>query len=468
VNAVYSQHSQIRGRVFDARERDAAKNKDTAKKMLSVSPTSPPWAAVDTLLHSLVEKHSFPGAVALVANASGPIYEAAVGAQTYDASAPPMVMDTHFDVASLTKVIVTTTCTMLLYQWGALSLDALVTHFLGAAYATADERKGRITVRHLLLHEAGYPPDPTPVSYCAPSFACPETRRHPPSERTLSFDCQPQAYAEVLGQPLVREPGSKYQYSDLSMITMALVVGTLAHSHAYVSPAELLPECVAATAASPSEAACYYEAFSRKYVFSKVVGGAGGVPFMGFRLPPSLWPTAAPTWNDTASGFPGECVHPYRERVLQGEVSDGNAYALGGVAGHAGLFATVAQLHSVVSQLLFATTGSAVKAPSPLGINATTVALFTAVHNASFSSRALGWDTQAGGSSLGLCGNLSGATFTHTGYTGTQVCADPATRGGVLTILLTNRVYPKADDRSEEAIHHARIDFNNAVLHALT
>ena len=58
---------------------------------------------------------------------------------------------------------------------------------------------------------------------------------------------------------------------------------------------------------------------------------------MGFRPEKSLWARCAPTWNDTETGFPGECVVPFRDRVLQGEVSDGNAYAMGGVAGHAGV-----------------------------------------------------------------------------------------------------------------------------------
>ena len=63
---------------------------------------------------------------------------------------------------------------------------------------------------------------------------------------------------------------------------------------------------------------------------------------------------------------------------------------------------------------------------------------------------------------------MSALTFTHTGYTGTLVCADPVTRGGLLTVLLTNRVYPKADDASEHRIHDARIRFNEAVLAALS
>ena len=67
----------------------------------------------------------------------------------------------------------------------------------------------------------------------------------------------------------------------------------------------------------------------------------------------------------------------------------------------------------------------------------------------------------------GLCGNMSAQTFTHTGYTGTQICADPATRSGLVTVLLTNRVFPAADAESERRIHTARQGFNNAVLAAL-
>jgi CubicO group peptidase (beta-lactamase class C family) len=86
------------------------------------------------------------------------------------------------------------------------------------------------------------------------------------------------------------------------------------------------------------------------------------------------------------------------------------------------------------------------------------------VQNASQSSRALGWDTNAG--SYKGCGNWSGATFTHTGYTGTLLCADPAR--GLVAVLLTNRVYPRADERSAAAIHAVRQRFSNAVLAAAT
>jgi serine-type D-Ala-D-Ala carboxypeptidase len=98
--------------------------------------------------------------------------------------------------------------------------------------------------------------------------------------------------------------------------------------------------------------------------------------------------------------------------------------------------------------------------PGSLGLNRTTVQTFTTVYNATQSSRALGWDTNAG--SYKGCGNWSDVTFTHTGYTGTMLCAD--TKRGLVAVLLTNRVYPKADDESERAIHAVRQQFSNAVL----
>lgn len=98
-----------------------------------------------------------------------------------------------------------------------------------------------------------------------------------------------------------------------------------------------------------------------------------------------------------------------------------------------------------------------------LNLNKTTIKLFTTISNRTQSSRALGWDTNDYVmNSYRGCGNLSHTTFTHTGYTGTQICADPERE--LITILLTNRVYPRADESSLEKIHQARQLFNNVVL----
>ena len=102
-----------------------------------------------------------------------------------------------------------------------------------------------------------------------------------------------------------------------------------------------------------------------------------------------------------------------------------------------------------------------------LNLNKTTIRLFTTIANRTQSSRALGWDTNDYVmNTYRGCGNLSQTTFTHTGYTGTQLCADPEHK--LMTILLTNRVYPRADSESLEKIHHARQLFNNAVLNTTT
>ena len=454
---------------------------------------APDWSAVDAVLHDAVRTHAFPGAVAIVAGSDGIMYSSAVGAHTYAADATSTsVNDTLWDMASVTKVVATTTATMLLYQRGLLSLDTPLVDLFGPSFAHVDPRKADIVVRNLMLHNAGLAPDPTPVSFCAPSFGCPESAVEPPQRRALNFSCQPMVLDALISQPLDNAPGEVFVYSDISMISMMFVIGSIARRAALVAETELLPACVERTgqaghAASSDRTAayasdvdqCYYEAFVRTAVFDTALaaGAAASAParFMGFRPPATRWAQCAPTWNDTSAGFPGECVEPFRERLLQGEVCDGNAYAMGGVAGHAGLFAAAPELHTILAALLYApaiAARSAVRGGAgALGVNATTVKLFTTIHNATQSSRALGWDTNCySANTYRGCGNLSSATFTHTGYTGTQLCADPLALGGsgAMTILLTNRVYPAADEGSLHRIHAARQAFNNAVLAALT
>ena len=173
---------------------------------------------------------------------------------------------------------------------------------------------------------------------------------------------------------------------------------------------------------------------------------------------------------------------------------------MGGIAGHAGLFSTGGDVHQLMHRLAFAAAGDP-------WVNASTIATFTTVANASFSSRALGWDTNLWDDILQVrlsrpmcgvvsclvvacwlvviplalciwpcvsqpnqsCGRFSPATWFHTGYTGTQVCVDPngPTGSPLVAILLTNRVYPAASDASKAAIKVARIAFSNTVLQVL-
>lgn len=218
------------------------------------------WSSVDTALQDEVAKQSFPGAVAGIVLDGEVVYASAHGSFTFgrpapaSGSDPAMTTAALFDMASLTKVLATTTSVMILYQRGLLHLDTRVSDqsLLGESFAA--QGKGAITVRNLLLHNAGFPPDPVP-GFWQPAFGCAESSKYHPLE---VFSCQEKIYKGVLSQTLENPVGAKYVYSDLSMITMMFVVGTVAQRDGLVSQSDLLPACAAASS-SPSKSQCFYE-----------------------------------------------------------------------------------------------------------------------------------------------------------------------------------------------------------------
>jgi len=335
-------------------------------------------------------------------------------------------------MASLTKVLATTTTAMLLYDQGLLDLDRKLSDpsMLGPGFA--NHGKQEITVRNLMLHNAGYPPDPVP-GYETPAFGCPDTSRYHPR---LTFSCMPKIYSSVLVQTLQNPVGAVYVYSDLSMITAALAFGRIIKDHNLIQYSDLLPECINTLKGQPSEVTCYYEAFVNSQVARKL-----GMARSGFLLERSRYPSAAPTWNDTI----------YRHEVMQGVVSDDNAYASGGYAGHAGFWSTTTDTYLLAKTLMFGNTY----------IKRSTVEMFTKIANVTQSSRALGWDTNNYQmNTYRGCASLSPKTYTHLGYTGTENCNDPERQ--LITILLTNRVYPNKT-LTAPLIHELRQAFNTAV-----
>lgn len=400
------------------------------------------WTQVKSLLEQAVVSRVTPGAVAAACDSSSCAFQYAVGNLTYGEPTPyggentPMTLSTLFDMASCTKVLMTTTAAAQFYQRGELDLDMLLVddYLFGSQYANSG--KETIRVRNLLLHNAGFPPDPSP-NYWDKAFGCSATQQEHPAE---VFDCREKIFQAVMDQTLVNPVGNVYVYSDLSMITMMFIVGKLAEMHGHVSRADFLPVCDDGTASEQALWQCAYEAYVRKFVI-----GAAGMTNSGFLPPQPLWGFAAPTWNDTS----------YRHMVMQGTVSDGNAYALGGISGHAGLFSTLDDVIKIARLYVNAPESSA------SFLNASTVEEFRTVYNISQSSRALGWDTnnyQAQPADERSCGSLSSETFLHLGFTGTQVCIDPVRK--MFTVLLTNRVYP---DEENIRIRELRPAFNNLV-----
>jgi CubicO group peptidase (beta-lactamase class C family) len=161
-------------------------------------------------------------------------------------------------------------------------------------------------------------------------------------------------------------------------------------------------------------------------------------------LPPALWNARiAPTEIDS-----------WRGRLLQGEVDDENAFALGGIAGHAGLFGTAAAVGQFARHLLQVLDGR-----TGAFQRATVDSFIARRRDVPGSSRALGWDTMLPTSSCGT--RISPRSFGHTGFTGTSLWIDPDRK--VYVVLLTNRIYPT---RANDAIKQVRPALHDAVMEA--
>lgn len=405
------------------------------------------WSQIDQILQDQISQETFPGCVAAIGNKDGLLYYKAHGTYTYGNKPEPLSGNlkvgnyTMWDMASLTKVTMTTSAVMTFYQRGELDLDWYVVDLLGPSFD--NNGKSAIKVINLLLHNAGYPPDPTPYWYYLPEFGCPASKEFFYRE---GFTCQELVHSAVMNQTLINPVGQVFLYSDLSFITMMYVVGKLARTLGYVSVNELDDACLGARELSGlpvSDAIdqCYYLAYVEKYVIDYAL-----MLNSTFRVSPLSSNKCAPTTNGS----------DFRHRTMQGHVEDPNAFAMGGVAGHAGFFSTGMDVHRLLKGLLFAS-------PNSSWINSTTVNTFTTIYNVTQSSRAFGWDTNNYAvRDYSGCGNFSQNTFMHTGYTGTQVCNDKDR--DLYAILLTNRVYPVVTDNSEAQITNARFLFSNAVI----
>jgi CubicO group peptidase (beta-lactamase class C family) len=253
--------------------------------------------------------------------------------------------------------------------------------------------KEAVTVRHLLTHSSGL--DATALLYK-------ELRgRAAFVERIEKMD-------------LAYPPGTRSVYSDLGII--------------------LLSEILERIAGQP------LEGFVRERVFEPL-----GMHDTMFRPPADLLPRIAPTEND-----------PWRGRVVRGEVHDENAFAMGGVAPHAGLFSTAGDLARFAQMLL---NGGVLDGRRI--VSRETVELFTRKAGIPDSDRALGWDTKSAESSSAST-LFSPRSFGHTGFTGTSIWIDPDRQ--LFVILLTNRVYPT---RENQLIREARPAVADAVVRAL-
>lgn len=340
-------------------------------------------ATLDSLMRTALAENVAPGASLAVGRYGRIVHIAGYGRLDTAAASPVVDENSIYDMASLTKVIATTTAAMILEEQGLLDLDRTVASYVPGFNAPD---KAGITVRMLVTHSGGLE-----------AFAA------------LYRDTKgrDEYLVKINERPLRSVPGTATVYSDWDLILLQLVIEGITGQtlDRFTTDRIFTPLGMTSTMFNPDSAA--------------------------------YWERVAPTEIDSVRGG-----------LVRGKVHDENANAMGGVAGHAGLFSSLNDL-TVFAQMLL--NGGEYKGARI--VKPATLARWTAPQSRT-SSRALGWDTPSRGSSAGSF--FSQRSFGHTGFTGTSMWIDP--ERGLFVILLTNRVNPNRDNQRHVPLRRAVAD----------
>jgi CubicO group peptidase (beta-lactamase class C family) len=354
------------------------------------------------IIAEAIAARAFPAAVVEVGRARAVLWRHVAGTLTYEADAPPARVDTVFDLASLTKVLATASLVMRAVDQGRVHLDApIAAHF--PAWRGADREM--VTVRDLLAHSSG-------LTAYLPLFRDHSGRAE--FERTICT------------LPLEYTPRTQAIYSDLGFMLLGF----------------LLEDAAAPRPGFEGATGAWDPGRSLAAQFHLLASFMTAEP-LRFN-PPRAWrPRTAPTELDS-----------FRGRLLVGEVHDENTWALGGAAGHAGLFGTAGAVGTFARAVLRTIAGE------PILAQPSTMREFIARAAIANSSRALAWDTMRPTSSCGS--TLSPTAIGHTGFTGTSLWID--WERDLYIVLLTNRVHPT---RENTAIKAVRPRLHEAVVEEL-
>jgi CubicO group peptidase (beta-lactamase class C family) len=346
---------------------------------------------LEELLENAIERQATPGAQAVVASAApdGARLSVWAGELSYFEGAPEVTEESVYDLASLTKILSTTLLCAYAVAEGRLDLDE-----------TPWPAWPGVSVRHALRHDGG-------LLWWAPFFesAVGGAQVGMPAGYRAIVDA-------VHGTPPEAAPGERTVYSDLGFIALgALLEGRLGER------LDRVFDDVAARAFGET-GLCFVPLYERGY---------------------------HPALPDVA------CTErcPWRGRVVQGQVHDDNCFAMGGVAGHAGLFGTARDVEAAGRFFVRALRGD----------DTTSLALTLRAFAEAEGERPLGFDRATEGGSTG--GAMSARARGHLGFTGTSLWVDPEGDGGngAIYVLLTNRV---CESRDNEAIKKIRPAFHRA------
>lgn len=385
---------------------------------------------IDQIVLAEIADKKMPGAVVIVGRKGKIVYRKAFGNRSLVPTVEPMTVDTIFDVASLTKPVATATSIMILVEQGKLRLNDTIGKFIPDI---DDPEAKKVTILQLLTHTSGYRPD----------FDLGE-----------KWTGREGMLAALKKEKLRNPPGTRFVYSDIGFIVLGEIVFRISEN-----------EVDRFSATSLLRPSTIENSFFMRF------------PESGWR---GTLTRIAPTENVRGqnsylgSKFEGD-VHT-GNKILRGVVHDPTAFRMGGVAGHAGLFATADDLARYAQMLL---NGGVAPAPvqkparqqgrnSQVGgnalpngwasetriLSAQTVARMTQPYVVSEdgATRGLGWDMNTSFSSnRGEFFPLG--SFGHTGFTGTSLWIDPTSE--TFVVFLSNRVHP--DGKGDVVATRARV-----------
>lgn len=371
------------------------------------------WAEVEQAFASAIEQGAIPGATLVARKGNDIAYEGAFGFRALEPERSPMRLETVFDLSSLTKPLASTIAVMMLTRDGKLRLDDRVTRFF---HNFGVHGKGYVTFRQLLAHCSGL------AAWRPFHQQVAEVERAGKINFMASHGAKEFVYEQIHREKPEYPPAGRNLYSDLNFM--------------------LLGEAIEQVGGMALNRLC------REKIFKPL--GLRATDFIDISLLRTRRLEPVPEM------FAPTSVCAVRKRMLVGEVEDENAFAMGGVAGHAGLFAPVREVDRLAHELIRCYAGRSDFVPPKI-----VQEFWTRDRTVKDSTWALGWDSPSPEySSSGR--RFSPAAVGHLGFTGTSIWIEPAKELAIT--LLTNRVHPRRDN---QAIRDFRPLIHDLVMEAL-
>ncbi|MBN2572359.1 MAG: serine hydrolase, partial [Ignavibacteriales bacterium] len=346
------------------------------------------FTEVDNLMNDAVMDKVFPGGVLLVGHKGKVIYNKAFGKFTYDSDAIDMMKEAIFDLASVSKVVGTTSAAMILFDEGKLDLEKYVSDYLPEF---GNNGKEKIKIKNLLMHNSGLPAW---------------------KQLYKMFTAKEEAYDYIMKLETEFTAGSNYLYSDLGMITLQFVIEKITGKRLdeYLKEKLFIPLGMLKTTYNPP------------------------IVFQHYCVPT-------------------EVDDYWRMTTVKGKVHDENAYLLGGIAGHAGLFSSTSNL-AIFCQMIL----NNGKYKNKQIIKESTIKEWTKLQSED-GSRGYGWGIKTNSGYCSGGSKISEGSIGHTGFTGTSIWIDK--KRELFVVLLTNRVHPT---RENNKIGEFRPVIHNAII----